>query len=222
MSVHKHPSPNFDARAEGKEPSLVVVHYTGMPDAAAALYRLCDPEAKVSAHYVIGENGEILQLVDEDRRAWHAGKSFWRGERDINSVSVGIELVNPGHEFGYRAFPEAQIEAFSALCQAIMDRHGIAPEGVLGHSDVAPSRKLDPNYLFPWRSLAAEGIGMWPSEEDGQGDMKALLVKYGYDPDCSEKDLITAFQRHYVPEAFEGHPEAMKRTMARLISLARL
>lgn len=150
-------SPNFEARAGGVSPSMIIVHYTGMQSAEAALSRLCDPLAKVSAHYCIDEGGTIYALVDEGMRAWHAGKSYWDGVEDINSHSIGIELVNPGHEFGYRPFPAVQIEAFIALCHDIKSRHEI--EWILGHSDVAPERKQDPGELFPWNRVADENIG---------------------------------------------------------------
>ena len=141
---------------------MLVLHYTGMRSAAEALRRLTSPEAAVSAHYLIDEDGAVWRLVPEERRAWHAGVSYWRGRRDINSASIGIELVNPGHEFGYRAFPEAQVAALEVLCRDVLSRYQIPPRHVLGHSDVAPARKDDPGELFPWRRLARAGIGLWP------------------------------------------------------------
>ncbi|MCF8496653.1 MAG: N-acetylmuramoyl-L-alanine amidase, partial [Alphaproteobacteria bacterium] len=146
----RYRSPNFNDRAAGARPSLLILHYTGMPGAKEALDRLCDPASQVSAHYLIEENGRLHALVDPRRRAWHAGRSYWKGERDINSHSLGIEIVNPGHEFGYRPFPPAQINALVKLSKTLMKRHGIAPGGVLAHSDVAPARKQDPGELFPW------------------------------------------------------------------------
>jgi len=146
------PSPNFDARA--LPVSMVVLHYTGMMDGASAIARLADPEAKVSAHYVVAEDGQVVRMVDEAHRAWHAGRSWWRGTSDINSASIGIEIVNPGHEFGYRPFPEAQIDAVIELLAGIMERHSITRGNVVGHSDVAPARKEDPGELFPWYRLA--------------------------------------------------------------------
>ena len=146
------PSPNFDARA--LPVSMVVLHYTGMIDGASAIARLADPEAKVSAHYVVAEDGQVVRMVDEAHRAWHAGRSWWRGTSDINSASIGIEIVNPGHEFGYRPFPEAQIDAVIELLAGIMERHSITRGNVVGHSDVAPARKEDPGELFPWYRLA--------------------------------------------------------------------
>ncbi len=145
------PSPNFDART--LPVTMLVLHYTGMQDAASALARLTDPEAKVSAHYLVAEDGQIIRLVDEEDRAWHAGKSWWRGTSDVNSASVGIEIVNPGHEWGYRAFPEAQIEALIPLVRRIVHHHKITRGNVVGHSDIAPARKEDPGELFPWERL---------------------------------------------------------------------
>ena len=153
------PSPNFDARKS--PPDMVVLHYTGMKTGPEALARLCDPEAKVSAHYLIEEDGRLYTLVAEARRAWHAGVSFWKGERDINAVSIGIELVNPGHEFGYRDFPDAQIAALVALLDDIRGRWDIPDSRILGHSDVAPARKQDPGERFPWQALAKAGHGLW-------------------------------------------------------------
>ena len=158
-----HPSPNHGPRPEGVPIDILLVHYTGMPTGAEALERLCDGQAQVSAHYLVEEDGTVFSLVPEDRRAWHAGAGYWQGERDINSRSVGVELVNPGHEWGYRPFPDAQMAAFAALARGIMDRHGILPHRVLAHSDVAPSRKEDPGELFDWRGLAAQGVGFWPT-----------------------------------------------------------
>src|SRR5262249_36882522 len=159
--VHR-PSPNFDARRGGTPIDILALHYTGMPTAEGALARLCDPAAKVSAHYTIDEDGTIYRHVAEAERAWHAGVSCWAGARDINDRSIGIELVNPGHDFGYRAFPDAQIAAVIELARGIVERNRIPPARVLGHSDVAPKRKIDPGELFPWPRLAAEGLGVWP------------------------------------------------------------
>lgn len=149
-------SSNYNERADSVDPSMIVIHYTGMKNAEVALRRLCDPIAEVSAHYVIDEDGTLYQLVDEDKRAWHAGVSLWEGETDINSISIGIELVNPGHEFGYREFPLAQMQVLALLCKDIMGRHFI--KTVLGHSDVAPGRKIDPGELFDWKWLAENGV----------------------------------------------------------------
>src|SRR5215469_15718687 len=152
MSLIPAPSPNFDQRRG--PPDMIVVHYTGMQTGAGALERMRDPESKVSAHYMIEEDGRIYQLVPEERRAWHAGVSFWKGERDVNTVSIGIELVNPGHDLGYDDFPEMQVEALIGLLDAIRGRWTIPGARILGHSDVAPDRKIDPGEKFPWKRLA--------------------------------------------------------------------
>ncbi|MGQ0526507.1 MAG: N-acetylmuramoyl-L-alanine amidase [Alphaproteobacteria bacterium] len=196
-------SPNFDARKGGAAPCMIIFHYTGMKTVEDALKRLCDPAAKVSAHYVVEEEGRVHALVDEKDRAWHAGVSYWRGEADINSHSIGIEIVNPGHEFGYRAFPDAQIMAVIKLCQGIISRYNIAPENILGHSDIAPSRKIDPGELFPWQKLAERGVGKWFGENEIPQDFDALikfLIEYGYNPGEKKEDLTRAFHRHFAPE----------------------
>jgi len=195
-------SPNFNDRPAGTAPDMLVLHYTGMESAEASLARLSDPTAKVSAHYLIDEDGTLYRLVDEARRAWHAGVSHWAGETDINSCSIGIELQNPGHEFGYRAFPEAQMDVLANLCAEIMSRHAIPAGRVLGHSDVAPSRKEDPGELFDWQRLAAAGIGRLPGISGSPATMNeaeacALLTAIGYDPGAPLGIILTAFQRHY-------------------------
>ena len=206
-------SPNHGPRPEGVPVDILLVHYTGMPTGAEALERLCDPEAQVSAHYLIEEDGTVFSLVPEDRRAWHAGAGYWRGERDINSRSVGVELVNPGHEWGYRSFPAAQMAAFAGLARGIMERHGISSHCVLAHSDVAPSRKEDPGELFDWRWLAAQGVGLWPTPcplDDGPGhavaEAQVLLARFGYEVEPTRvlnpqtRVAATAFQRHFIPD----------------------
>jgi N-acetylmuramoyl-L-alanine amidase len=182
---------------------MLVLHYTGMASAEAALSRLCDPAAKVSAHYVIGEDGTVYDMVAEDQRAWHAGLSFWNGLRDVNTHSIGIELINPGHEFSYRAFPASQIAALKELTQGILARHAIPAWNVVGHSDVAPARKDDPGELFPWQTLAEAGIGLWPKHSDSMLGAEALLW-WGYDPDAPAEKRILAFQRHFRPENLSG------------------
>jgi N-acetylmuramoyl-L-alanine amidase len=192
----------------------LILHYTGMTSAAAALERLCDPAAKVSAHYLIDEDGSVIALVPEQARAWHAGASAWLGQPGLNDRSIGIELVNPGHEWGYRAFPEPQYEACIELCQAIIRRWPIPARRVLGHSDVAPARKEDPGELFDWPRLAAAGIGLWPSGGDGAprqvAILQAQLATFGYavprhgQPDRATQLVITAFQRHFRPERVDG------------------
>lgn len=205
------PSPNFEDRAGGVSPTMIILHYTGMQTGQAALERLCDEASKVSAHYLVEEDGSIFQMVEESKRAWHAGKSYWAGETDINSHSIGIEIVNPGHEFGYRTFPEAQIEAVIKLCQDIQSRHAI--RHVLAHSDIAPDRKEDPGELFPWKHLSEHGIGFWPGEVEGKIDVSNALREIGYNPALDENTLITAFQRHYVPEVFEQNTAGQTCTL---------
>lgn len=227
------PSPNFDAR---KLPvDMVVLHYTGMKK--GALERLCDPAAKVSAHYLIEEDGTAYALVPEDKRAWHAGVASWQGEADINSCSIGIELANPGHDHGYRDFPPAQMAALVMLLRAIVRRHDISIARVLGHSDVAPTRKQDPGERFDWEGLAAAGFGLWP-EGPADGKWKTLkpgskgnavaelqdhlaALGYGlavngaYGPET--KAVVTAFQRHWRPGRVDGVADA--ETQARLAAL---
>lgn len=200
---------NHDARPPGTAIDMLVLHYTGMESAAAALDRLGDPRSRVSAHYLIDEAGTVVPLVDEDRRAWHAGKSWWRGNGDVNGRSLGIELVNPGHEFGYRDFPELQMAALEELGLDILARHPIPPPNVVGHSDVAPGRKRDPGERFDWRRLAAAGIGLWPAGAgDGNpDDVARMLAEYGY-PTADVPVAIGAFQRHFRPERIDGVGDA--------------
>jgi N-acetylmuramoyl-L-alanine amidase len=214
--VVERPSPNFDVRPAGVPVDILVLHYTGMAGAAAALDRLCDPAAKVSAHYLIDEDGTVYALVPELKRAWHAGLAWWRGSRDINGRSIGIELVNPGHELGYRDFPGPQMDALADLARAILSRHPIPPRNVIGHSDVAPDRKLDPGERFDWRGLAGRGIGLWPAAGGTpDGDVLHLLAEYGYD--TATRQVISAFQRHFRPRRIDGRPDA--ETLALLAGL---
>jgi N-acetylmuramoyl-L-alanine amidase len=211
------PSPNQDQRSGPVD--MLLLHYTGMQSAQAAIDRLRDPAAKVSSHYVVDEDGGITRLVAEQNRAWHAGVSFWRGRHQCNDGSIGIEIVNPGHEWGYRPFPVAQIAAVIALCQEILARHSISPWDVVAHSDVAPTRKQDPGELFPWSKLAHAGIGLWPGGKAGRyapSDWQptrlwAALGAIGYNTeDQSQAALtaaLTAFQRHWRPEAVTGTPD---------------
>jgi N-acetylmuramoyl-L-alanine amidase len=201
------PSPNFDERDQPV--SMVVLHYTGMQDAASAIQRLRDPEARVSAHYVIAEDGQILRLVAEDKRAWHAGQSYWRGMHAVNANSIGIEIVNPGHEFGYRPFPEEQMEALLPLLSAIVRRHNIAPANVVGHSDVAPARKQDPGELFDWMRLARHHLAI-PRPTEGlvdphwtDGGFLLALERWGYDV-RDALAAVVAFQRRFRPELLDG------------------
>jgi N-acetylmuramoyl-L-alanine amidase len=219
------PSPNHGERAGGRMPDMIVLHYTGMPDNEAALRQLCNPASEVSAHYVVLENGHTLQLVAEARRAWHAGASSWAGEADINSRSIGIEIANPGHDHGYPDFPKRQIAAVTALCRSIFTRYPVAPDRVLAHSDVAPTRKRDPGEKFPWKALADSGIGLWvkptPIESNdpifvlGESspmieEAQQLLAQYGYGVSPSDyldaiaRDAVAAFQRHFRPQRVDG------------------
>ncbi|TMJ57312.1 MAG: N-acetylmuramoyl-L-alanine amidase [Alphaproteobacteria bacterium] len=177
--IRERLSPNHGSRGDPpniRAIDMLVLHYTGMQSAAEAIDRLCDPEARVSSHYVVEEDGAIWRLVPEERRAFHAGISCWEGEQDLNRCSIGIEIVNPGHEWGYRPFPEVQMAAVERLCRDILSRHRIPPYRIVGHSDIAPDRKSDPGELFAWRRLAESGIGLWP----------------------------TAFQRRFRPERWDG------------------
>jgi N-acetylmuramoyl-L-alanine amidase len=203
---------------------MLVLHYTGMESAEAALARLCDPAVDVSAHYMIDEDGHVFRLVDERERAWHAGVASWRGAGGINARSIGIELVNPGHEFGYRPFPKAQMAALIELAGDILARHpGIPPRNVVGHSDVAPTRKMDPGELFDWRMLADYGIGLWPDEGDAAPlDADAvctMLAGYGYSI-ADRIAAIKAFQRHFRPERVNGRIDF--ETVRRLVGLLAL
>lgn len=206
--VHREvPSPNCNERA--LPVSMVVLHYTGMRSADEALARLCDEQAQVSAHYMIDEDGTVTALVPEQQRAWHAGRSYWRGITDINSASIGIELVNPGHEFGYRPFPRAQMEALLPLLAEIMKRHDIPRANVIGHSDVAPARKEDPGELFDWDLLAQHRLTLAkPAVTLGDpfgndGAFFLALERYGYDITDGEA-AVRAFQRRWRPELIDG------------------
>jgi N-acetylmuramoyl-L-alanine amidase len=219
-------SPNHDARPEDEPIDILVFHYTGMKTADEALARLTDPDAKVSSHYTIDRDGRVFRHVAEERRAWHAGVSSWAGASDVNARSIGIELVNPGHEFGYGPFPKAQISSLIDLADGILGRHPIPPHRVLGHSDVAPARKMDPGELFPWEQLAQFGIGAWP-ETHYRRDRKAALsieeafTRFGYgvapDMDVPLAAVVTAFQRHFRPAKIDGVVD--RETEDRLASL---
>jgi N-acetylmuramoyl-L-alanine amidase len=212
------PSPNFDARSG--EVQHLVLHYTGMQTAAAAVERLCDPAAKVSSHYVVDEDGTVYCLVEEQFRAWHAGISYWRGMQGLNESSIGIESVNPGHEWGYRAFPDVQIGAVLGLAQGILRRHPIPARNVVGHSDIAPDRKQDPGELFPWRDFAGQGVGIWTDAVAPAGDLAADLAAIGYDTSLPMPDVVTAFQRHFLPGQVTGEADAM--TCGRAAAVRRL
>lgn len=219
MRTHNLPSPNQDARPDGAPVDMLILHYTGMESGAAAIARLRDPAAKVSAHYVVEEDGRILRLVPEERRAWHAGVSQWRGMTGLNARSIGVEVVNPGHAHGYRPFPALQMAAVCDLCLEILARHPIPPRHVLAHSDIAPDRKEDPGELFDWEGLARSGVGLWPAEEEcAPADPAALLAAIGYRTDLPLPVLLTAFQRHWRPDRVDGVADAA--TLARLAAVA--
>jgi N-acetylmuramoyl-L-alanine amidase len=212
--VRERPSPNHDERYEPVD--ILVMHYTGMRSGEAAIDRLCDPASRVSSHYVVEEDGTIWRLVPEARRAWHAGISFWRGNETLNGRSIGIEIVNPGHEWGYRPFPAVQMAAVRDLSLAILARHPIPARNVVAHSDIAPDRKEDPGELFDWPGLASAGVGLWPDFRvalDGPADAGKLrrdlaLIGYPVPPHSAEQDsfstVLRAFQRHWRPTAVTG------------------
>ena len=221
------PSPNHGERRGFAQPDCIVLHYTGMPSADAAIALLRDPRAEVSSHYVVDERGRISQLVAESRRAWHAGVSCWRGERDMNSASIGVEICNFGHDGGLPPYPRAQIEATIALCLDIATRHGVRPERVLAHSDIAPGRKRDPGEHFPWDALFRAGVGRWieakppspPLFQRGQEGppvrgLQTLLSLLGYDLEASgvydarTQIVVTAFQRRFRPARIDGLADA--------------
>lgn len=202
MNRFLSPSPNFDER-DGQPIDMLVLHYTGMKTGEEALARLCDPLSRVSAHYMVHEDGVITSIVTENMRAWHSGLASWRGHTNINHRSIGIEMVNPGHAFGYRPFPEAQMRAVAHLCGDILTRHDIEPRNIVGHSDVAPTRKEDPGELFDWAWLAEQGIGLFPKTAMGGHTTEKDLRRYGYDTEDMGK-AITAFQRHFRPNYLTG------------------
>jgi N-acetylmuramoyl-L-alanine amidase len=221
-------SPNFGDRRGIGRPSWLILHYTGMPTGEAAFQWLLNPASEVSAHYLIWENGAVDQLVRESDRAWHAGKGSWKRESDLNSASIGIEIVNPGHDGGAPPFPEPQIAATIALARDICSRWDIPPEHVLAHSDVAPSRKRDPGEAFPWQTLWRQGVGHWTSPApisggalfaDGEEGppvraLQALFALYGYGVDLTgvydrhTRQIVAAFQRHFRPERIDGEADA--------------
>ena len=220
--VRERPSPNHDSRGEPVHIDMLVLHYTVMKTAGEAIGRLCDPAARVSAHYVIEEDGTIWRLVPEARRAFHAGRSCWAGRSDLNHVSIGIEIANPGHEWGYHPFPEDQMAALERLCRDVLERRPIPPHRVVGHSDIAPDRKADPGELFDWRRLARAGVGIWPDpaadlvHRRGRGigvveraGALADLATIGYCVTAGgETPAVTAFQRRFRPERWDGRLDA--------------
>jgi len=245
MKQIDRPSPNHNERPDGRAPDMLVLHYTGMPTAQEAMDRLCDPTAKVSAHYTVDEDGSIYVHAPEDRRAWHAGVSSWQGETDINGASIGIEIVNPGHEFGYRPFPVVQMAAVTALAADVVARYRIHPLRVVGHSDVAPDRKTDPGELFDWPGLAKAGVGVWPDATVVQSFLNDPFIQkpetvgrnlqsIGYDwpadpANAPDDDLIrqkrtaivAAFQRRFRREAITSEIDAETAALAAAVSAAR-
>ncbi len=238
LTIREALSPNHDERPAGEPVDMLILHYTGMRTAQDAIDRLRDPEARVSSHYVVDEDGTVLRLVPEDRRAFHAGVSYWRGHTGLNARSVGIEIVNPGHEWGYRDFPVLQLAAVCDLCLSILSRHRIPSRNVVAHSDVAPDRKEDPGEKFPWSDFARNGVGLFPVEMPDLGStgavrdpvslrpMRAALAHIGYqvapegELDPALSTVLRAFQRHWRPETVNGQADA--GTRARLNALADL
>lgn len=238
------PSPNHNARPGGRAPDMLVLHYTGMETAEEALCRLCDPAARVSAHYTVDEDGTVFAHVPEARRAWHAGVSYWQGETDVNGASIGVEIVNPGHEFGYRPFPQVQMAAVRTLCRELVRHYRIHPLRVVGHSDVAPGRKTDPGELFDWPDLARHGVGFWPENRaladlvnptftvDGHTAGRHLR-RIGYDwPEAGGRpeqdaedtgratDIVAAFQRHFRRDEVSGEIDPETAALAEIVARA--
>ncbi len=204
MKILQSISPNLNDRSIS--PDMILIHYTDMTSANDALRWMCNPKSNVSAHYLIDEAGLIYQMVPEDKQAWHAGESFWQGNEKLNDRSIGIEIANPGHTNGYVPFKELQIETLMRLCEGIMTRWGIPPTRILGHSDVAPRRKQDPGHLFPWKTLADAGLGLWPksSLRGAEGDsILNALSQIGYET-ISPHHTLLAFQRHFQPHKVDG------------------
>lgn len=239
VGVEVRVSPNFGPRRGPLRPDMIVLHYTGMASGAAAESRLCAAESEVSSHYLVHEDGRIVQMVRESDRAWHAGKGSWKNSTDINSCSVGIEIVNPGHLIGYRNFPPRQIDAVIALCHGVMRRHAIRPERVLGHSDVAPGRKVDPGEKFPWSALFEAGIGhLVPAvrvsskplfapgaASAGVEELQSMLSLYGYGVDITgvfdapTRTVVGAFQLHFRQRRVDGLADrSTVETLRRLLA----
>jgi N-acetylmuramoyl-L-alanine amidase len=234
-------SPNFDERTGLGRADMILLHYTGMPFAHEAVHRLCDTTARVSSHYVVLESGSIIQLVQEANRAWHAGVSVWEGDTDVNSRSIGIEICNPGHDFGYPDFPSRQIAATITLCRSILTRNVIRPENIVAHSDVAPARKQDPGEKFPWKRLAQSGVGLWvdagvvpaapalkPNDTGAPvTELQRMLGQYGYGIDITGRydgattEVVTAFHRHFRPTKVDGIADAATQHILRKLIAAR-
>jgi N-acetylmuramoyl-L-alanine amidase len=240
MQIISHPSPNFDSR-NGVQPTMLIMHYTGMESGPAAIARLSEPAAKVSSHYVVEEDGRVFLLVDEAYRAWHAGVSSWRGLTNLNVHSIGIEIVNPGHEFGYRAFPPVQMQAVLALAKAITSRHAIPARNIIGHSDIAPTRKIDPGELFDWEWLASNGVGqfvphvdidpystqLWTGDSgEAVRSLQQQLQYYGYGIDITgvydtqTEIVVSAFQRHFRRSLVTGIADAQTQAVLGLLIAA--
>jgi N-acetylmuramoyl-L-alanine amidase len=236
------PSPNFEPRREDRVPDMLILHYTGMETSDAALDWLTREEAKVSAHYLVDEAGRIAQIVAEEMRAWHAGQSYWAGETDLNSCSIGIEIHNPGHDFDYPDFPEVQMQAVEALCRDILSRQAIQSARVLAHSDIAPGRKRDPGERFDWARLARAGVGLWVEpaplgadaglglgdENDAVAALQSGLQEFGYGVEVTStygkglEQVVEAFQRHFRPLRIDGRADISTRdTLARLLAAHR-
>ena len=222
-------SPNYNDRASGKEINTLILHFIGDLSAQGALDTYANPESQLSAHYMLDINGDAYALVDEGKRAWHAGKSYWQGETDLNSTSIGIEIVNRGYAPTATPYPDTQITALIELCQQICARHSAIGTRILGHSDIAPARKIDPGHLFPWERLAQEGLGLWPVPERQDYDnhdvgLLTTLHQIGYNPECDGVTLVREFQRHYESHIFEkGHEgQATEHTHAIATALLRM
>lgn len=239
LATNWRPSPNIEPRRDGRAPDMLILHYTGMESADAALDWLTREEAKVSAHYLVDEAGRITQIVAEEMCAWHAGQSYWAGETDLNSCSIGIEIHNPGHEFDYPDFPNVQMRSVEALCLDILSRHTIPGPRILAHSDIAPGRKRDPGEKFDWARLARAGIGLWvepaPLNGDdgfGQGDetediaqLQREFQAYGYRIEVTSTygkgltQVVDAFQRHFRQSRIDGRADTSTReTLSRLLA----
>lgn len=237
MNIRQAYTPNADERKQGQSPSFLILHYTATKTGEEAERRfLTNPDAAVSAHYMVDCDGAVTQFVDEKRRAWHAGVSYWDGETDLNSCSIGVEIVNPGHEFGYEDFSEKQMRAVITLCKDILSRYDIPPHHVLAHSDIAPDRKIDPGERFDWQRLAKEGVGLWPApvRKDftkaarlvaADDALRRALADYGYDGRLGLDVLLGQFQRHYHPEIYQTPDRAGRadrESAARLCALLRV
>jgi N-acetylmuramoyl-L-alanine amidase len=232
--IRERLSPNYGTRGEApniRAIDMLVLHYTGMQSAVEAIDRLCDPEAKVSSHYVVEEDGAVWRLVPEEQRAFHAGVSCWQGQQNLNHCSIGIEIVNPGHEWGYRPFPEPQMATVEELCRDILSRWRIPPYRIVGHSDIAPERKSDPGELFDWARLARAGIGLWPEPPANQARRRgrgvgvveraaalADLARIGYCVGAAtERVAVAAFQRRFRPERWDGLVDGETRMRLRQV-----